>query len=54
MGDVGFTLWDISTHAPREGSDVAAGADRRIGQISTHAPREGSDQPNTNTGKWQV
>ena len=43
MGDVGFTLWDISIHAPREGSDEYAEYISSKADISIHAPREGSD-----------
>ena len=34
---------EISTHAPREGSDYAGPAMAAPPSISTHAPREGSD-----------
>ena len=34
---------DISTHAPREGSDVMIQIAIILIRISTHAPREGSD-----------
>ena len=34
---------DISIHAPREGSDFAAGGRPEKTLISIHAPREGSD-----------
>ena len=36
-------LGDISTHAPREGSDDVEAGDLGGYIISTHAPREGSD-----------
>ena len=38
---------DISIHAPREGSDLAALIRFAFLQISIHAPREGSDCKNT-------
>ena len=34
---------DISTHAPRAGSDIGARPGRLMQSISTHAPRAGSD-----------
>ena len=34
---------EISTHAPRAGSDVPPIAYRQVEPISTHAPRAGSD-----------
>ena len=40
---IGSTHFDISTHAPRTGSDRTAGRNQRRAQISTHAPRTGSD-----------
>ena len=41
-GFSGYHL-QISTHAPRTGSDLQENAIRVVGLISTHAPRTGSD-----------
>ena len=38
-----FLHFDISTHAPRTGSDIGGTAFRTNSIISTHAPRTGSD-----------
>ena len=36
--------WEISIHAPREGSDISQVIQQSAtDQISIHAPREGSD-----------
>ena len=40
---VSLAALGISIHAPREGSDPRAHANRRRSEISIHAPREGSD-----------
>ena len=46
-GNVGFTLWDISIHAPREGCDLESTSSDSFARstISIHAPREGCDYP---------
>ena len=40
-----FASEDISTHAPRTGSDTARPENGGLEEISTHAPRTGSDVP---------
>ena len=44
MGDVGFTLWDISTHALREEGDSFTFDLLSFCLISTHALREEGDR----------
>ena len=49
----GVETYEISIHAPREGSDIVTPGNPAGGHISIHAPREGSDvwvlQKNTYT-----
>ena len=42
------TLWRISIHAPRTGSDLRRGEICGMGRISIHAPRTGSDKKMAN------
>ncbi len=35
--------WNVSIHAPNEGSDLIQKATRRARVVSIHAPNEGSD-----------
>ena len=42
-GNVGFTLWDVSIHAPREGCDFRCVDVYLVMLVSIHAPREGCD-----------
>ena len=51
MGCQKIHLPEISTLAPREGSDQQSTASRRAVGISTLAPREGSDRIKTTCSK---